>query len=89
MEKRTKHLKRNSAAEIFGWVGTVSLLSSYGLLSFDLIPGDSLLYHSLYLLGAAGLAVVTYRHRAFQSFTVNVVFVILAMIAIVRLLVLH
>lgn len=86
MSKQIKHLKQNQVAEIVGWIGTVGLLSSYALLSLGIIKGDSLIYHGLLFIGAFGLAVITYRHRAFQSFIVNVVFTVLAIYAIARLL---
>lgn len=86
MERRIKHLRRNQLAEAFGWVGTVFVLGAYALISLDIINSNSVLYHALFLVGSAGLAVITYRHRAFQSFTVNLTFVGLATIAIIRLL---
>jgi len=86
MERRIKHLSRSQLAESLGWVGALALLGSYALLSTGVISGDSLLYHTLMLMGAAGLAVVTFRHRAFQSFIVNTIFSGLAIIAIARIL---
>lgn len=85
MEKRTKHLKKNQTAEIIGWVGSVSILSSYGLLSTGIINGSSYIYHTLVLFGSIGLALITYRHRAFQSFTVNIAFGVFATLALIRL----
>jgi hypothetical protein len=86
VEKRVKHLPKNHLAENFGWIGTFALLGSYALLSFDIISGDSLVYHAMILIGSTGLAVITYRHKAFQSFVVNFIFSILATFAIIRLL---
>lgn len=85
VEKRVKHLKRNRLAEVLGWIGTIGILSSYGLLSFGIISGNSKLYYILSGIGAFGLAIVTYRHRAYQSFVVNVTFTILAIIALIRI----
>ncbi|MES2876595.1 MAG: hypothetical protein V4678_03960 [Patescibacteria group bacterium] len=85
-KKHTKHLPRNDFAEAFGWFASASMLVAYGLLSFGVLGADSALYHGIFLVGSAGLAVVTYRHRAFQSFTVNVFFGILAFMAIIRTL---
>jgi hypothetical protein len=85
-QKHTKHLPKNNIAEGFGWIASVSILAAYAMLSFGILDADSAVYHGIFLVGSAGLAVVTYRHRAFQSFTVNVFFGILAFIAIIRTL---
>jgi hypothetical protein len=83
-QKHMKHLPRNNFAEIFGWLASAAILTGYGLLSFGILDADSALYHGIFLVGSSGLAVVTYRHRAFQSFTVNIFFGLLAFIAIIR-----
>lgn len=88
MEQRIKHLKRSQLAEALGWIGSVAILSGYGLLSLGVISGDSIIYYSLSGIGAFGLAIVTYRHRAFQSFIVNIAFTIFALIAVIRILLL-
>jgi len=87
MERRIKHLKRSQIAETLGWIGSVGILASYGLLSLGVISGDSILYYILSGVGAFGLAIVTYRHRAFQSFIVNIIFTILAVIALIRIII--
>lgn len=84
-QKHTRHLPKNNAVEIFGWVASLSVLVGYALLSFGVLDANSIIYHATFLIGSAGLAAVTYRHKAFQSFTVNVFFGILAFIAIIRL----
>ena len=86
IERRVKHLKRHPLSETLGWIGTVGVLSSYALLSTGIIDSSSLLYHSLLGIGSAGLAIVTYRHRAFQSFVVNITFTLLAVLALGRLI---
>ena len=85
VEKRVKHLRRSDIAEGIGWIGSVAILSSYSLLSLDIIDGQSYLYHSLILVGSVGLAIITFRHRAFQSFVVNSAFFVFAAIALIRL----
>src|SRR3990167_693998 len=85
MERRIKHLKKSQTAELIGWIGSVSILSSYGLLSMGIIDGASPIYHMLVLFGSIGLALITYRHRAFQSFTVNIAFGFFAILALIRI----
>ena len=88
MKKQQQHTASRLIVESVGWVGTAALLGSYTLLSLDIVRGDSLVYHGMMLIGAAGLAVITYYHRTFQPFIVNVVFGILACVAIFRILLL-
>ncbi len=73
-------------SENLGWLGAIAVLSGYALLSIGLIKGDSFLYHGLMLIGSVGLAIITYRRRTYQPFIVNLVFSILAALAITRLL---
>lgn len=86
MKRRIKHLSKSELAETLGWIGAVAILGSYALLSLGIIDGNAIAYHLLMLTGSAGLAIITYRHRAFQSFIVNTAFSILAVMAIVRIL---
>ena len=83
-KKHVKHLPRHNGVEILGWVAAVIMLSGYGLISVGALEADSAIYHGAFFVGSIGLASVTYRHRAFQSFTVNVFFGFLALIALIR-----
>ena len=85
-DKPITHLKRSGLAEMLGWIGALALLGSYALLSLGLVNGDSFVYHGMLLVGSIGLAIITYRHQAYQSFIVNAIFSFLACIAIFRLL---
>lgn len=85
-QKHTTHLPKSKLAEGFGWLASIVMLTGYGLLSFGIISGESAMYHGMFLIGSIGLAVITYRHRAYQSFTVNIFFGLLALVALVRAL---
>jgi hypothetical protein len=85
-KKRVQHLEYSPIAEIIGWCGSVAFLSGYALLSFGILSSNSVLYHLTLMIGSIGLGIVTYRHRAFQSVVVNVIFTSLAFMAIIRLL---
>lgn len=88
MKVHVTHLERNQFAELIGWIGSAAILTGYGLLSTGVISGNSILYYCLSGLGGFGLAVITYRHRAYQSFIVNIVFTIFAVIALIRIIML-
>lgn len=83
--QHVRHLPKSRIAETIGWFGAIAILIDYALLSLNILDGNSLAYHFLFLVGSAGLAIVTYRHRAFQSVMVNVIFILLAVIAISRI----
>lgn len=85
-QKHIHHLPKNQFAEAYGWFGSAMILIAYGLMSLGLLSGDSAIYHGMFLIGSTGLALITYRHRAFQSFTVNIIFTALAIIALIRVL---
>lgn len=85
-KQHIKHLPKNQLAEAYGWLGSILILIAYALLSLGVLNGDSPLYHLIFLIGSSGLAVITYRHKAYQSFMVNVFFSILAFVAVLRLL---
>ena len=84
-EKHIKHLPKNLLAEAYGWVGSIMILGGYALLSFGIVDSNAVIYHLLFLVGSSGLAVVTYRHRAYQSFVVNLFFTAFAFIALIRI----
>lgn len=84
--KHVRHLPKSNRAEIIGWVGAIAILIDYALLSFGVLTSNSITYHAIFAVGCIGLAVVTYRHRAFQSVTVNSIFTVLALIAIARII---
>lgn len=79
------HLEKNAIAEAFGWVGSFSILTGYALLSLGVLNGDSPVYHLIFMIGSAGLALITYRHKAYQSLVVNLTFVFLAFVALTRI----
>lgn len=86
--KHIVHLPRSSVAELLGWLGAAAILIDYALLSFDILDGSSLIYHLIFILGSAGLVVVTYRHRAFQSVVVNLIFITIGIVAVIRIVLL-
>ena len=73
--------------EIIGWYGAIALLGAYALVSFSLIKSDSLLYQLLNLTGAVGIAWVSIYKKAFQPGVLNVIWAIIALIAIIKLII--
>jgi hypothetical protein len=84
--RKTKPGKALSAADVVGWVGAGLLIIAYALLSFGVLDGQSLVYQLLNLLAAVGLVAVGWTHRAYPTVAVNVVWFIVAGVAILGIL---
>lgn len=79
-----KTKKSSFTIELLGWVGTALVLGGYILLSTGVIGNDPL-YHGMMLFGSIGVALISYRQRAWQPFALNVAFALAAFYAILRL----
>lgn len=66
-----------------GWLGAVLLLGAYGLQAFGWwrTPG---LYHGVNLVGASGLAISSLARSAYPAGALNLVWALVAVVAIVR-----
>jgi hypothetical protein len=71
--------------EILGWVGSVEILVAYGLNSYQRIRSDSMVFYLLNLTGGILLIIYTIHKDAFANTFVNLVWVLIAAIAMVRL----
>jgi hypothetical protein len=61
------------AVEVIGWAGAVLILGAYALLSTGKLKGESLTYHLMNILGAAGFVVNSGWNGAFPSAAMNVI----------------
>ena len=74
----------NLLIDMIGWIGVISLLLAYSLVSMRKVEGDSLVYQSMNLVGSAFLIVNSFHYRAFPSVGVNVVWVGIAAFTMAR-----
>lgn len=72
--------------EIVGWYGAVVILIAYGLVSFSLITPTSIGYQLLNLTGGVGIVINSFRHRAYPSGILNIIWSIIAVVAILKVL---
>ena len=70
--------------EILGWVGSLLVLIAYALNINKKLSADSLTYYLLNILGSALLIINTAFHHAYPSMVVNVIWVIIPIVTIVR-----
>ena len=87
---RTSYLKyvfsrMNLLIEILGWIGSIEILIAYGLNSYQKLRSDSKTFYLLNLTGGILLIIYSIYKEAFPNAFINVVWVIIAVIAIVRL----
>ncbi len=77
-------MKRTSI-KIIGWYGTIAIIAAYALVSFNLIQNASFIYQLLNLTGATGIIIVSWVKKAYQPAVLNIVWSIIAIIAIVKI----
>jgi hypothetical protein len=75
-----------SLIDILGWIGSLCIVIVYGLNSYQKIKSDSLLFYALNILGGVLLIVYSNYKGAYANTFINVVWVIIAVPAVLRLL---
>ena len=71
--------------DILGWIGSVAVIAAYGLNSYQKIRSNSYLFLLLNLIGGIFLIIYSYYYTAFANTFINVVWVIIAVPALIRL----
>jgi len=71
--------------DIIGWIGSFEVIAAYGLNSYQRIKSDSLVFQLLNLTGGLFLIINTIYYCAYPSAFINIVWVIIASIAIVQM----
>lgn len=79
-------MKKN-AIQVYGWYGSIAILLAYGLASLGLVQTNSYIYQLLNLTGALGIASISILKKARQPAVLNIIWAIIALIAIVSLLI--
>ncbi len=72
--------------EGFGWYGVVAIVGAYVLVSFNGLRSDQFLYQILNLTGAVGIVIDAVFAKNYQPAVINIVWFVVAAIAIVRIL---
>ena len=69
---------------ILGWIGSIEVLAAYGLNSYQKLKSDSLLFYVLNLTGGFFLIVYSLHKEAFPNVVINIVWVIIALVALFK-----
>ena len=78
-----KNMKK--ASGILGWYGVIATVVAYILVSFLVLSPTSLLYQALNLTGALGVTIETYYRKDYQPFWLNLIWMLIALVAIISL----
>jgi multidrug transporter EmrE-like cation transporter len=73
--------------ETIGWYGAIALISAFALVSFELISPTSLIYQIINGTGALGIVYISFKKKTYQPGVLNIIWAIIAGIAIIRLIV--
>ncbi len=71
---------------VTGWIGSILIVAAYGLNSYQKIKSDSILFYSLNLAGGILLIVYSVYLRAYPNAFINIVWVIIAVPALLKIL---
>ena len=78
---------KNIVDEIIGWYGTVAIVLAYALVSNSLVSPTNYIYQLLNLTGAFGIIWISYKKKVYQSISLNIIWAIIAILAIMKLLI--
>jgi hypothetical protein len=71
--------------DIIGWIGSVCVLTAYGLISSHKLTSKSKLYQWLNIAGSIFLIVNTFFYSAYPSTFVNIVWLFIAIFALINI----
>ena len=71
--------------EAAGWIGVLSILCAYALLSFEVVSSQSLWYHGLNVVGGVGIIIDGLADKNYQPVVLNLIWMGIAGYAIARL----
>jgi len=72
--------------DIIGWIGSIEVIAAYGLNSYQKIKSNSLVFQLLNFTGGIFLIANTLYYCAYPSAFINVVWVVIASVAMIQLI---
>lgn len=72
--------------EIFGWYGAVAIVFAYVLVSFSVLEPTSITFQLLNVSGSLGIIIVSLSKKVFQSVTLNTIWLVVGIVAIIKIL---
>ena len=75
--------------EFVGWYGTFAIVGAYVLVSFGFLTPSTIWYQLLNLTGGIGVIIISFYKKAYQPGVLNILWAIIAFVAIVKILFVH
>ena len=79
--------KISSLQNIIGWIGSISLVLAYTLLTFEVVGQKDLLFNGMQLLGGLALGYRVWLDRNWSNLALEVFFVAVAVYAIAKVII--
>jgi paired small multidrug resistance pump len=70
--------------DIIGWFGVLLILFAFALTTFEIIDAKNIAYGLLNFVGAFGIMISSYAKKDFQPVILNIVWLLVATIGIIR-----
>lgn len=83
-QRRFSHAMERIIIDILGWVGTITFLLAYALVSLKKVEGDSFLFQGMNLFAGIFLVVNTVYWKAYPSTALNLAWIGIAVFALGR-----
>ena len=85
IDERSAWMAPTSYIDIVGWIGSAAVVCAYALISLNTLNSRSRVYQALNLVGSLGLVINTAYHRAYPSTFVNIVWLVIAVLTLIRI----
>jgi hypothetical protein len=69
-------------SEVVGWYGMLAIIGAYGLVSFEAVGADSIIYQGLNFSGALGLLWIAFRKNVTQLVVLNTFWALIAVLSL-------
>jgi hypothetical protein len=76
----------NILFEVLGWIGSIEILLAYGLISFQKLKTDSVIFQSLNFTGGIFLIINSIYHEAYPFTFINSIWVLIALPALLKII---
>ena len=70
--------------DLIGWIGSVLVIVAYALNIYKKLDSSSLPYFFMNIAGSGCLIINTIYHHAFPSAVVNIIWILIALIALAK-----